>query len=85
MSTSPDISGWCATNRHNQCDGVLHRATGYHWWCACIHHDPIAEPTAAVFGNFAGKAPLADYRKAWRLWRRARDIQEGKRDREESE
>jgi hypothetical protein len=75
MSTSPDISGWCATGRHDHCDGVLRTATGYHWWCACTHHDPIPKPDPAKIKR-AGTGDVAEHRKAWAVWRKARNAQE---------
>lgn len=62
---STDTSGWChrVPMLHKDCDGVLHAATGYHWWCACSCHpdDMVKEPAPDT----------ADYR-AWEVWRAAR-------------
>jgi hypothetical protein len=61
-----DVTSWCEPRfsiwpSHKHCDGILHSATGYHWWCACHHHDPIPEPK-----------PGTEAHKAWKVWKAAR-------------
>jgi len=58
-----DITGHCRVDGHDRCDGVLHAATGYHWWCACSCHpdDMVKEP-----------APRTVNHRAWTVWREAR-------------
>jgi hypothetical protein len=57
-----DISGWCRNDRHDECDGILRASTGWHWFCACPHHEPQPEP---LIGS-------PDH-KAWKVWAKARE------------
>ena len=47
VSRDYDTTGWCDRGQHDCCDGMLHAATGYHWWCVCTCH-PVPTVTDAT-------------------------------------
>lgn len=57
---SDTITGHCQHGSHGSCDGVMHRATGWNWFCTCHCHP---EP------SLADCAPDSGAEKAIAFWR----------------
>lgn len=60
-SAEKDVTGWCAKEHHEGCDGTLHTGVGLHWFCACTCHP---EPALSGPGGAQRNAAIDVWRAA---------------------